>query len=178
MDFNEDLNKIENQISNQEKANAIVELSKQPINIVKSAVSNNIAKKVNSDESVQKRIDESTNKLIDSGLKTVENEADKAESDSNQGKLQSYFNEHKEELKTAGIDEPTYLEDMKRGVACHRKWSNIHWALFGWWMTGIRTMFMKAKPFKIWLNIMAILGCLVITGGAIWGIIALINLIA
>lgn len=173
MEFDADLKKIEEQA----KANAIFELAKTPVDLVKASVSNKIAEKVQKDERTIKRIDESADKLVDSGLKTVENEAKSAENKSEQDELESYFEQHKEELKTAGIDEPTYMEDMERGVKCHRKWSDIHWKLFGWWMTGVRTIFMKAKPFKVWLNIMAILGCGVLTGGAIWGIVALIKLI-
>lgn len=159
------------------KANAIADLSKQPINIVKAAVSNNIANKIKTDPNVKERMDKSTDKLIDSGLKTVENEAAAAENKSETDELKTYFDKHKEELKTAGIDEPTYMEDMERGVKCHRKWSDVHWKLFGWWQTGIRTFIQKAKPFKIWLNSMAIILCLAITGASIWGIIELIKLI-
>lgn len=174
MDFNEDLEKIEQQA----KMNAIVDLAKKPVDMVKAAVSNQIANKVTNDDETKERINETADKLVESGLETVENEADIAKSQSNTDKLQSYFNEHKIELKTAGIDSPTYIEDMERAVKCHRKWCNVHWILLGWWMTGIRTMFLKAKPFKLWLNIMAIMICLVISGLSIWGIIELIKLIA
>ena len=177
MDFKEQFEKVEQRLTEEQKEK-VMNVALKPTNIVRHAVSNEIAKKVQTDENVKKRIDDSADKLIGSGLQTVENEAEAAENRSNQDKLTTYFEEHKEELKTAGIDEPTYMEDMERGVKCHRMWSNVHWKLFGWWMTGLRTIFMKAKPFKLWLNIMAILGCSVLTGGAIWGIIALINLVA
>lgn len=173
MDFDKDLQKIEEEA----KAKAVVELAKKPVDIVKASVSNKIANKVQTDENTIKRIDDTADKLVDSGLETVENEAEVAKGESNTAKLNTFFKEHKEELHTAGIDEPTYMEDMKRGVECHRKWANVHWKLFGWWQTGIRTFIQKAKPFKLWLNSMAIILCTAITGGAIWGIVELIKLI-
>lgn len=180
MEFNEELNKIEDEArmkaEEQARANALVDLAKKPVEIVKAAVSNNIVQKLK-DPDVKERMDNSTDKLIDSGLETVENEADSAKNKSETEKLKTYFEQHKEELKTAGIDEPTYMEDMERGVKCHRKWSDVHWKLFGWWQTGIRTFIQKAKPFKIWLNSMAIILCLAVTGASIWGIIELIKLI-
>lgn len=177
MDFKEDFEKVENQLTDEQKEK-VVQVALKPTNIVRTAVSNEIAKKVQTDENTIKRIDETADKLVDSGLETVENEADSAKNKSNQEKLQTYFDEHKEELKTAGIDAPTYMEDMERGVKCHKMWSNVHWKLFGWWQTGIRTFIQKAKPFKMALNIIAVLGSIVLLGGAVLGIIALIGLIA
>ena len=177
MDFKEDLEKVENQLTEEQKTK-VVQIALKPTNIVRTAVSNEIAHKVKSDEVVQKRINESADKLIDSGLETIENEADASKNESNKDKLTTYFEEHKAELKTAGIEEPTYMEDMERVVKWHKKWSKVHWALFGWWQTGLRTMVEKAKPFKLALNILAILGSLLLIGGSIVGIIALVNAIA
>ena len=177
MDFKEQFEKVEQQLTDEQKEK-VMHVALTPTNIVRHAVSNDIAKKVQSDEKVKERIDASSDKLIDSGLQTVENEADAAQNKSNQDKLTAYFNEHKEELKTAGIDAPTYMEDMERGVKCHKMWSNVHWKLFGWWQTGLRTMVQKAKPFRLALNVLAILGSLAVLGGAVFGIIALINLVA
>ena len=172
MDFNEDLDKIEQQA----KANALIDLAKQPVNVVKASVSNNLVHKLKNDESTIERVDKATDKLLDSGLEVVENEVESAKNNSETEKLKTYFNQHKEELKTAGIDSPTYLEDMERGVKCHRKWSDVHWKVFGWWQTGIRTFIQKAKPFKLWLNAMAIILCLGITTLTVWGIVELIGL--
>lgn len=181
MEFNDDLEKIESEArikaEEQAKANAVMNLATKPVDIVKASVSNQIAQKVATDDKTKERINNTADKLVDSGLETVENEAESAKNHSETEKLKTYFEQHKEELKTAGIDEPTYIEDMERGVKCHRKWSDVHWKLFGWWQTGIRTFIQKAKPFKIWLNSMAIILCLALTGGAIWGIIELIKLI-
>lgn len=174
----EDKAQAEMQAEKDAKAKALMDLAKKPVDIVKASVSNKIANKVQTDENTIKRIDETADKLVDSGLETVKNEADAAKNQSEKDKLDTYFQQHKEELKTAGIDEPTYMEDMERGVKCHRKWSDVHWRMFGWWQTGVRTFIQKAKPFKVWLNIMATILCLTITGGAIWGIIELIKLIA
>lgn len=189
--MNEDLDKlVEDKIRQKEaeekarlqaqedaKAKALVDLSKKPVDIVKASVSNKIANKVQTDENTIKRIDETADKLVDSGLETVENEADTAKNKSEKDKLTTYFEQHKAELKTAGIDAPTYIEDMERGVKWHRKWSNVHWKLFGWWQTGLRTMVQKAKPFKLALNLLAVVSSLLVLGAAGWGIIALIKLI-
>lgn len=172
MDFEKDLEKAE-----EAKTKALVDLAKKPVDVVKASVSNKLVQKLNNDEKAIQRVDEATDKLLASGLEVVENEVDTAKNDSELGKLQSYFDQHKTELKTAGIDAPTYLEDMERGVECHRKWSNVHWKLFGWWQTGIRTFVQKAKPFKIWLNIMAIILCLGVMSLTIWGMVAVIRLI-
>lgn len=178
MDFKEDLEKIEQEtkVGEQAKANALVDLAKQPVNVVKASVSNNLVHKLQNDENAKQRVDNATDKLLDSGLEVVENEVESAKNTSETEKLKTYFNQHKEELKTAGIDEPTYMEDMERGVKCHRKWADVHWKVFGWWQTGIRTFIQKAKPFKLWLNAMAITLCLGITTLTIWGIVELIRL--
>ena len=173
MDFKEDLQKVEEA---QAKANALIDLAKKPVDVVKASVSNNLVQKLQNDENAKQRVDVATDKLLDSGLEVVENEVESAKNDSETEKLKTYFKQHKEELKTAGIDEPTYMEDMVRGVECHRKWSNVHWKVFGWWQTGIRTFIQKAKPFKLWLNAMAITLCLGVTTLTIWGIVELIRL--
>lgn len=187
--MNEDLNDIQKQLEAEKlteayakakaeaETKAQVDLAKKPVDIVKASVSDKIANKVKTDDNTIKRIDDTADKLVDSGLETVENEAETAKNKSEKDKLTTYFEQHKEELKTAGIDDPTYLEDMERGVKWHRKWANVHWRLFGWWQTGIRTFIQKAKPFKIWLNIMATLVCLGVTGFSVWGIIKLIKVI-
>lgn len=173
MDFKEDLEKVEEA---QARANALVDLAKKPVDVVKASVSNNLVHKLQNDENAKQRVDSATDKLLDSGLEVVENEVESAKNTSETEKLKTYFNQHKEELKTAGIDEPTYMEDMERGVKCHRKWADVHWKVFGWWQTGIRTFIQKAKPFKLWLNAMAVTLCLGITTLTIWGIVELIRL--
>lgn len=184
--MNEDLDEVQKkidekkqgqEITGQERANAIVNLAKQPENMVRLAVSDKITQKVNEDKNTIARIDKTADKLVESGVTVIENEAESSENESETGKLETYFKQHKEELKTAGIDKYTYKEDMERGVKWHRRWSDVHWILFGWWLTGIRTFCMKAKPFKIILNIIALLGLTVFLGGVIWGTIKLVNLI-
>ena len=175
MDFSEDLEKAEKAAANREVA--LIDLAKQPVNVVKASVSNNLVHKLQNDENAKQRVDEATDKLLDSGLEVVENEVESAKNTSETEKLKTYFNQHKEELKTAGIDEPTYMEDMERGVKCHRKWADVHWKVFGWWQTGIRTFIQKAKPFKLWLNGMAITLCVGLTALTVWGVVALIRLI-
>lgn len=175
MDFNEELDKIEEK---QAQAVAVLELAKKPVEVVKATVSNNLVQKLQTDENAKQRVNEATDKLLDSGLEVVENEVESAKNESETEKLKTFFKQHEEELKTAGIDEPTYMEDMARGVECHRKWADVHWKLFGWWQTGIRTFIQKAKPFKLWLNLMAIILCLGITTLSVWGIVELIQLIA
>lgn len=176
MDFKEDLEKINTELTDEQKSQ-VVQVALTPTNIVRTAVSNEVAKKVQNDDNVKERIEGSADKIVDAGLETIENEADASKNKSSQDKLTAYFNEHKEELKTAGIEAPTYIEDMERGVKCHKMWSNIHWKLFGWWQTGLRTIVQKAKPFKTMLNILAIVASLIVSGGAVLGIIALIKLI-
>lgn len=174
----EEMSQEQAEISEQDKATAIVNLAKEPENMVAVAVSNKVANKIATDEAIKERIDNTADTIVDSATETIENKAEANKTKSEQEKIDAYFNAHKEELKTAGIDEPTYMEDMERGVKCHRKWSNIHWKLFGCWQTGIRTFLMKAKPFKLWLNAMAITFCTALTGLTVWGIVELIKLIA
>lgn len=174
----DEINQDKPEISSEAKANAIVNLAKEPENMVAVAVSNKVANKIENDEVIKGRIENTADTIVDSATETIENKAEANKTKSEQEKNLAYFNAHKEELKTAGIDEPTYMEDMERGVKCHRKWSNLHWKLFGCWQTGIRTFLMKAKPFKIWLNLMAITFCTALTGLSVWGIVELIRLIA
>lgn len=166
------------EMSGEDKARALVDLAKEPEKMVRVAVSDRIANKVRSDEATKERIDKSADKLVNSGVATIENEAEASENNSERAKLQSYFDKHKDELKTAGIDNVTYMEDMQRGVKWHKRWSNFHWFLFGWWMTGVRTFIMRAKPFRIVLNVIAIVLSLGVLIGSIWGISYLIRLIA
>ena len=182
MDINKDLDELEaailkqsDEISGQEKANAIANLATQPENMVRIAVSEKISNKVQNDDITKDRIDKTADKLVESGVTTIENEAEESKNKSEQGVLQSYFDKHKEELKTAGIDKPTYIEDMERAVKWHKRWSNFHWRLVGWWMCGIRTFIQKAKPFKAALNIIAVILFLGTTVLGVWGIVELIK---
>lgn len=177
MNLMNEVQEISNEITGEDKAKAILDLAKQPENMVRFAVSDKISNKIKTDEKTTERIEKAADKLVESGVQIIENEAQAGENKSEKNKLDTYFEKHKEELKTAGIESATYQEDMERGVKWHRKWSNVHWILFGWWMTGIRTMFMKAKPFKLWLNIVGLIICIAITVGISFGIAYLIRLI-
>lgn len=176
-DFDELDAKVEQaKIEAEAQARAIVEASKKPENIVRAGVSNQVASKIKNDDVTRTRIDATADKIVNSSLTAVENEADASENQSTETKLKTYFDAHKIELKTAGIDSPTYLEDMERAVKWHRKWCKVHWNLFGWWMTGIRTFILKAKPFKIILNVLAILLGVGVGAGLVLGLIKLFSL--
>ena len=184
MNINEDLDDLQSRIksraaemSGQDKANAIANLAKQPENMVRIAVSDKISNKVQTDEATKERIEKTADKLVESGVTTIENEAEESKNKSEKGVLQSYFDKHKEELKTAGIDEPTYIEDMERAVKWHKRWSNFHWRLVGWWMCGIRTFIQKAKPFRATLNIIAMLLFIGVSICGVWGVAKLIQMI-
>ena len=168
---------IKNDISAQEKVNAMVESAKNPQNAVRFEVSNKVGETLRTDEQVGKRVEQTANKVVEAGLNTVENEARKAVSDSQKGALQAYFEEHQEELKTAGIEEHTYMQDMERAVKWHKRCSDFHWYLCGWWMTLIRTFFLKAKPFKWFLNTLGILLNFALTAGVVYGVIKLIQIL-
>lgn len=176
-DIKQDLNQKEGIITGGDIANAIVNVAKKPADMLKVAVSDKLASKVKTDQATIERIDKSVDKLVDSGVTAIENEAESEQNKSEKDKLQSYFDKHIEELKTAGIDKPTYLEDMERGVKWHKRWSNFHWVLFGWWLTGIRTFIMRAKPFKTVLNVLAIVLSLAVLIGMGFGIGYLFKLI-
>lgn len=180
MDFSE-LDAVKQQMNDKmtgrDMADAIVEVAKKPADMLKVAVSDKLASKVKTDQATIDRIDKSVDKLVDSGVTAIENEAETEQNKSEKDKLQSYFDKHIEELKTAGIDKPTYLEDMERGVKWHKRWSNFHWVLFGWWLTGIRTFIMRAKPFKLVLNILAIFLSFAVVFGICLGAYHLIRLI-
>lgn len=162
---------------NEESVNAMVESAKNPQNAVRFEISNKVAEKLRTDKEVGDKLSDTANKVVVAGLNAVENEADKAVSDSEIGKLQAYFNEHKEELKTAGIEQYTYKSDMERAVKWHKKCADFHWYLCGWWMTLIRTFFLKAKPFKWLLNSIGVLLNLALFGGLIFGIIKILEII-
>lgn len=177
-DIASQVNNDNNQITGEDKAKALLSMAKEPVDMVRLAVSDKIANKVKTDQETISRIDRSADKLVDSGVTTIENEAEASQNKSEKDKLDTYFEKHKEELRTAGIDKVTYLEDMERGVKWHKRWSNVHWFLFGWWLTGIRTFIMRAKPFKIVLNILAIMISCAVLVAAGFGVAALIRLIA
>jgi len=148
--------KSNEQFTQQEKANAIVNIAKKPENMVRLAVSDKISNKILTDDTTKERIEKTADKIVDSSVMIIENEAQANGHKSEKEVIDTYFNQHKEELKTAGIDKPTYIEDMEKGVQCYRKWSNLHWKLFGWWQTGINTLITKARPFQLTLNILAV----------------------
>ena len=181
MDFNE-IEDIKSEamdtLTKEDMANAIVNVATRPADMLKVAVSDKLANKVKTDQATIDRIDKSVDKLVDSGVTAIENEAETEQNKSEKDKLQSYFDKHIEELKTAGIEKPTYLEDMIRGVKWHKRWSNFHWVLFGWWLTGIRTFIMRAKPFNIVLNILALVVSVVVLISAGFGLAYLIKLIS
>lgn len=152
----------------QEQVNAIVESAKNPQNAVRFEVSNKVSEKLKTDIEVKEKVSNTADKVVKASLQAVENEADKVVNDSSANKLQSYFNEHKEELKTAGIEQATYLEDMERAVKWHKKCAKLHWYVCGWWMTLIRTFFLKAKPFKWLLNTIGVLMNIALIVGSIY----------
>lgn len=133
-----------------------VESAKNPQNAIRFKVTNEISERLNTDTVVEKRVEKTVEKTIDAGLTTVENEAQRAVHQSEKERLQAYFDAHKEELATAGIESYTYLEDMERAVKWHKKCAKFHWVVCGWWMTLIRTFILKAKPFKLLLNLIGI----------------------
>ena len=159
------------------KVKAMVESAKNPQNAVRFEVSNKVGEKLRNDENVKLKVQDTADKVVEAGLNTVENEAQKAVSDSEKGKLQAYFEEHKEELATAGIEQHTYIEDMERAVKWHKKCANLHWYICGWWMTLVRTFFLKAKPFKWLLNTIGILLNIALLGAIVYAIIKVIEII-
>ena len=161
----------------QAQINAMVEAAKNPQNAVRLELSNRVSDKLRNDKNVSERVDKSADKVVDAGLTAVENEADKSVMDSSAQRLEAYFNEHKEELKTAGIENPTYMEDMETAVKWHKKCAKLHWRLFGWWMTLIRTFILKAKPFRVLLNLIGILLNLGLLTGLGFGIAWLIKVL-
>ena len=171
------MDELERKIQEQAKINAMVETAKNPQNAVRFEVSNKVSEELRNNQDVAKSVQATAQKNIKSALTTVENEAEKAVNESETGKLQSYFEQHKEELETAGIEEYTYMEDMQRAVKWHRKCAKLHWVLFGWWMTLIRTFLKKAKPFKWLLNSIGVLLNVVLIGSVIFGIIKLIEIL-
>ena len=160
-----------------EKINAMVESAKHPENAVRFELTNKVSDKLKNDQQVGERLEKSADKVVEAGLTTVENEVDSNVIKSEKDKLQAYFEQHKEELKTAGIEEQTYKEDMERAVKWHRKCAKFHWFVCGWWMTLVRTFFMKAKPFKWLLNTLGMLLNIALLGGAVFGIIKLIEIL-
>lgn len=169
-------NQTNTQTIEKEYIHEMVESAKDPKNAVRFEVSNTVANKLRTPE-VQKRVSGTADKVVDANLAVVENEANKAVLDSNTETLDAYFNEHKEELATAGIEQYTYMEDMKRAVKWHRVCAKIHWLCCGWWMTLIRTFFMKAKPFKWFLNTIGVLLNIGLIAGVVWLVIKLVEIL-
>jgi len=158
-------------INKEDFVNAMVETAKNPQNAVRIEVSNQVSEKLRNDTEVKKQVKTTADKVVQAGLTTVENEADSNVHQSEKQKLMTYFEEHKEELATAGIDNYTYMEDMKRAVKWHRICSKFHWIVCGWWMTLIRTFLLKARPFKWLLNSIGVLLNLALIGGVVYVII-------
>lgn len=75
-------NEAQQEMSGADKANAIMEVAKKPEDMLNVKLSENIVAKVNTDEKVKKKIDETSEKVIDKGLKTQENKVDTQESES------------------------------------------------------------------------------------------------
>lgn len=173
----EDIKRETSQAEEVAKVNAMVESAKNPQNAVRFEVSNKVGEKLRTDEQVGKKVNQTADKVVEAGLNTVENEARKAVSDSEKGALQAYFEEHKEELETAGIEEHTYMQDMERAVKWHKRCADFHWYICGWWMTLIRTFFLKAKPFKWFLNTLGLLLNLALIGGVVYGIVKLVEIL-
>lgn len=155
----------------------MVESAKNPQNAIRFKVSNEVSEQLQTNPIIGERVSKTVDKTIDAGLTTVENEAERAVHQSETEKLQAYFEEHKEELKTAGIEQHTYIEDMERAVKWHKRCADMHWYICGWWMTLVRTFFLKAKPFKWLLNTIGMLLNIALTGGIVYGIIRIINML-
>lgn len=163
--------KEENTQSENEKpysAEDIKNLMDNPHTLVGAMIGTNIQELANTPEK-QEEIKKTAEQILNSSIKT---KSLKAQSDKNtvvKNENETYFELHKAELKTGGIDKATKKGRMKMVVATNTIWYVILFVTFLWWVIGINTFYDNIKPLGTAMKVVSIvisviMLALVITG--------------
>ena len=139
------------------QAKALLGVIKNPEDALRLKVSQDVVTKVESGAG-KERLDATSDKVIESGLSTIETEAENKLSKAEKTAEGTFFERKKEQLSRGGIKEQTSQRIMNRVVATDDVWSDINYFLFTWWVIGINNYFANMRNFhwffKVIINLL------------------------
>lgn len=141
---NEKNNTIKEFAKAQAEANALADIVQDPKKALGTKLGMSIAEKVNSGDG-KERLEKTADKLIDSGLKTYETQAETEEHKAIKDADTAYFDMYKQELLNAGINKQTYRSRMTQVVTTDHIWWNVWYSIFLWWVIGINELSVATK---------------------------------
>lgn len=128
------------------QAKALLGVIKNPEDALRLKVSQNVVSKVESGAG-KERLDKTTDKLVESGLTTIETEAENKLSKAEKSAEEVFFARKETQLKRGGIKKQTTQRIMDRVVKTDDIWTDIHYYLFTWWVIGINNYFANMQNF-------------------------------
>ena len=128
------------------QAKALLGVIKNPEDALRLKVSQNVVSKIESGAG-KERLDKTTDKLVESGLATIETEADNKLSKAEKTAEEVFFERKKTQLNRGGIQKQTTQRIMDRVVRTDDVWTDINYFLFTWWVIGINNYFANMKNF-------------------------------
>lgn len=139
------------------QAKALLGVIKNPEDALRLKVSQNVVSKVESGAG-KERLDKTAEKLVESGLATIETEADNKLSKAEKTAEEVFFDRKKVQLNRGGIQKQTTQRIMDRVVKTDDIWTDIHYYLFTWWVIGINNYFANMRNFhwffKVIINLL------------------------
>ena len=162
---------------NQPLEDEFLDLMKKPTNVARASIGKKIIEKVSTEKDVDERLNSTADKVIENALNDVEHEAQTDSIKVITAKETSYFEQHKRELRTGGIHEPTEMKRMERVVKTNKRWYNIYYILFLWWIIGINTFIDNAKPLQTTLKVIACIMSAIFLAAFVFGLVYAIKYI-
>lgn len=139
------------------QAKALLDTIKNPEDALRLKVSQNVVSKIESGAG-KERLDKTTDKLVESGLATIETEADNKLSKAEKTAEEVFFDRKKVQLNRGGIQKQTTQRIMDRVVKTDDVWTDINYYLYTWWVIGINNYFANMKNFhwffKVIINLL------------------------
>ena len=128
------------------QAKALLDALKNPEDALRLKVSQDVVRKVESGEG-KERLDRTAGKIVESGLATIETEAENKLSKAEKTAEEVFFERKKTQLNRGGIQKQTTQRIMDRVVHTDDVWTDINYFLFTWWVIGINNYFANMKNF-------------------------------
>ena len=144
-------------------------LMDNPHTLVGAMIGTNIQELAKTPEK-QEEIKKTAEQILNSSIKTKSLKAQSQENEVVKDENDTYFELHKAELKTGGIDKATKKGRMKMVVATNTIWYVILFVTFLWWVIGINTFYDNIKPLGTTMKIVSIVISVVMLALVITGV--------
>lgn len=128
------------------QAKALLDTIKNPQDALGLQVAKEITNKVQYGAG-KERLENTADKIIESGLTTLETDADNQMNKAQKTAEEVYYESKKVQLNRGGIKQQTSQKIMTRVVKTDDIWSDINFYLFTWWVIGINNYFSNMREF-------------------------------